>query len=246
MDEPIASASICFSPVQQHTLKTCVETDNQGMYLVALLPGTYSITASHPLYHPLTKIQTIADKEAKELNFILQDKQKLSDDDSIAYIIEQGANAGTIGAYIHVSQGQITYFKDLTIDITSTPNIVTCTVSADDGPGTIVSLYLGDYFDLSKDLTYTIDGDTLERMELSEFLDGDPTINSWAATEDGLILARIGHFSTHIIVISAVSILLDFIPLASVYVCTSIFLALGAFIIPIVSWKKHFKKVKEK
>jgi len=243
----LPGVTMCLKKRDTQTIQTCVTTDDEGMYLATVSPSSFHITASHPAYHSLTKTTTVAANEALEVNFILSEKEQLTDDSSLDALLENKASEGAIAAHIQVPQEHVTYFiEGVSVELSTSCEQVTCMVSAEEGtPGTILTFDITD-FTTAEDITITYDGDPLEQTnELSTFFT-DETQTQVYALVDGVIFVRIPHFSSHTIIISAVSTILGFIPMVSLYALCSIFLALGAFIIPIVSWKKHFKKVKEK
>ncbi|MCX6665895.1 MAG: PQQ-binding-like beta-propeller repeat protein [Euryarchaeota archaeon] len=221
LGNPLSGVSI-YAISTDGTIKP-TSTDDEGKYVVSLVPGTYTVTGIIEGFLPNTKQSFfVEDKTAKEANFIMEQKQQEPTSQgtdttaaSVQYLIDKESREGNVGAQINVISQEkniiSSYIEGLHIELLDlTEQMISFTVGADDGSkGTVFVVRIGEgvLSDLDKiNLTYD-DMSIDEEHDVAAFFtileSSDP---AWLRilTDTGLyVFVRIPHFSTHTITISS-------------------------------------------
>jgi outer membrane protein assembly factor BamB len=200
------------------------QTDSDGMYVLSLLPGTYTITVKKDGYQ--TEIKTnlaVVVNTAFEVNFNLNplsvpNNEGTPGDDTqalVTSIVQSAITNGYIGAQITLTSPaekttpQIEYYlDDYTVHPQSTNDILSFTVSADSNtPGTFFLVFIEKEITTNPEkLTITYDGITLEKMSIDEFLHPEnmdtPGYVVLSATTGTYCAVYVPGFSEHTITIS--------------------------------------------
>ncbi len=197
-----------------------VNTDDHGQYVLALPAGVYKATALRSEYQ--TKILSQLHIEAgvaSEINILLESQDPLpttsGDSGYIHFTLNRYIDEGRIGAKIDVlSEDQpavYTYISDISVNVESMQNMISCTVSAPEGTDAtlIVFSIQKDFFD-SNELIIMYDNEQIyEERDVELFFDLDSSTDPCyllLTTLQGerYAFVRIPHFSEHHIRISSV------------------------------------------
>lgn len=119
-------------------------TDKNGQYVASVPVGTYTVTVSKEGYQSQTKNDVSVEKNiAREENFVLIHEELPTPSETqdtntgvIETLIKNEVEKGNIGAMMQVDQQQQTvmYYNDaLTIDVAKLENVISFTVSAEEG-----------------------------------------------------------------------------------------------------------------
>ncbi len=233
---PLKDVQVCVMLSAQND--QCTYTDRNGFYSLLLPPGTYPVIIKKDGYDERTDTATILENELTEQNYILEPSLLSQPKDTTEQLVEEKilANKDLIGAKIRLTPDEedISYYADtLDIDLASTEETISLTVSADDDTiGTILVVRIGEgvLSDLDT-VVVTYDGAKIsEQTDVERFFtieDGeDPEWLRFSTTTGLYILVKIPHFSIHTIQIS--SLLAEyFSPQALlIYIITGIILAI--------------------
>ena len=216
----LTNAQVCILRQSTNT-PSCLFTNEQGMYLTEVEPGTYTVYAHKQGYQQTTETSvTIQIGEAREINHILYPKDasgspEEDDPEVIEYLIEQKAAEGSIAAKIIVMQPSsetiIHYNQDIIVTAISTEESIAVTVSADDGTqGTFFVVSIDETMWENLDNVQVVyDDDVLEdTSDIGVFFSKDTTDDpTWIAVQTktgAYILLWVPHFSEHTIILQNV------------------------------------------
>jgi hypothetical protein len=204
----------------------------------------------------------VEENSAIEINFQLQEEQVPSTevtDSNIEFIewaIDREASEGRIGGKIYTSPDadNITYYSDeITIELNSTKETVSFTISAEDGTnGTIIVIYIGEgVLEDLDNINLTYDGEPIvEITDVSAFFgtqDPDPIWLRVLTLEGLYVFVRIPEFSTHTITITSIVETITGITAISFYIIIS-FIATLMFIGPRIKniiYRKYYLRNEE-
>lgn len=197
-----------------------VPSDSTGKYNIAAPAGLYTMIVSTSGYLPRTfsNVQVVANTAIeKQVTLILQKPTPVPTTGDVAEaFLQEKTLEGAIGAQVIISAGQApqvsSYSNDLTLQVTSSKEIIRFTVNAEQDIGTILVIWIEKYGVLSDldHLAVTFDATPVpEETDSQTFF--DPMHQSEPAwlpvqTPTGLyVCVRISHFSTHTITISSIT-----------------------------------------
>lgn len=246
----LTTVQLCAISSEDLQTTTCVQTDADGMYVLSVPPGSYTLSTAAQGYQPLSKNQIVVEKDtAKEVNFILNTVTTQENDETelLDYIIEQSGQRGIAGAKLTIQPQTATYDiyqEELEITITEqSMEQFSFTVSADDGTqGTIVFVHVqpGVFTQLEDldNLDVFFDEHSIEKVGVSTLLSlTSESSPKWAGivtlNEQGqkqfYVMVYIPHFSEHHIMLSPQQIPLSTIAVIGFYL--SFFLLIGLLIL---------------
>jgi outer membrane protein assembly factor BamB len=194
-------------------------SDSDGLYVISLPQGPYSITYTKEGYTTQQKTVTVVTQLAVEQNIVLQPTitpQNSGDTSLVSYILDAKITDGTIGAKMQVSPQQtptISIYQDgVGISDVTTRQQLSFTVSGVEGTsGTVIAIILekGTLPDFSA-LRVQVDSILInQETNAKAFFTFETTAQpSWYSipidSETTIALIKINHFSTHTIIISSV------------------------------------------
>jgi len=244
---PIEDASISVIVSDDTTIKKF--TDNQGIYVILVPSGTYTLTANAEGYEPSTIHNVIVyENKLTEANFNLIEITVYEPEspDDIQQLINKAIKDGKILGEISFEKEGYSVIKYST-DITFTPNV--------DSKNKKISLIFDTEIDLGKTIIITIneslfsienikvefDGKEIKEAEsLQKILDSDSDIAEYWITNN-MVLVSTPYLSEHTITIYQVIETISLIVAIILYVAICI-VGASAFIYPFFAWPARLRK----
>jgi len=184
-------------------------TGEDGEYVLAVLPGIYSVKASKQGYETSIKDATIAENTAVGVDFnLLVSTEPAEEGGGLTdYVIEAQIEDGYVGAEIDAEYVTVTLYADLDVEILgSEKGKITFTVAGEEG--TLLVIYINAKDENS--VTSTYDDVKIPRtQDVKSFLSSQNTDVSWAILPSEVknkyvVLLKIPEFSEHTVTISSV------------------------------------------
>jgi len=232
-------------------------TGKEGRYVQSVPPGQYTVEARKEGYKADIKTTTVTENVAIGVNLILEEDQVPSTGpvekiNYIDYTIQQKAFEGIIGARMDVGfkdKASVSYYSDeLNIEFNSTDEVVSFTVSAEEGTnGTILVIYIGEgVLEDLDNLVVTYDGVVInESINVEEFFNiNESSTSSWLRflTTTGLyVFVEVPYFSEHTITISSIAEVVINITALILYIAICV-IVLFVFFSPMLTNLLHIQK----
>jgi hypothetical protein len=211
---PIEEAIVCALSI--NNINKCKFTDEEGMYLISLPVGTYTITFSKQGYETLTvnNIEILSDKGTR-VNAIISESGIQQTKSFMDYTIDKEIKEGSIVGTVDVSTDdpEISLYNNMDILITSSDigseGGINITFSGEGDPGTKLVIYIG-AIENPENIIVEYDGEIINQSnDVESFFEIGNENTEWILTstsENGtlkyIIIVNIPHYSQHQILIT--------------------------------------------
>jgi eukaryotic-like serine/threonine-protein kinase len=231
---PLEGAQIVISQGEQSWI---AYSDSNGLYYKAVTPGVYTVEASKDGYTSQTASNVnIVLNHAIGVDFVLQKittpqppPQKDTTNALVESVVQSAITNGYIGAKLSVlstnKEPVVDYYlDDYTVDLQSTKDLLSFTVSAgNDNPGTFFLVFISKDLSTNPDaLKIELDGTTIQQMSIDKFLhpsqDQDAGYVTLSTSTGSYVAVYVPHFSTHTITISSLVTTLSSVAIAVLYI----------------------------